>query len=763
MVLTQRVNRGRCDECKRRKKRCVGDGPICEFCAKKGYNCTNHNQLQILHFEGPSKKKKKPIEKLDTSVSNTPSVQPQLYQVSFDQTEPIEPNFIDPQLQDSQLNIQEVMTPRPSKQSLPLPSSNPITQSSLIKIIKDNLPHGTEIIAPDGLDLDKAPQIYLPRQKLEPSNPNSSDPPILHDEIIIKVFSSETVIPKEFSLLDFLLSSTRVNFVDLSTCHLEEPVSFSEIEKLLKVSRSKKTMDILKEKGYLVSSKTSNLRDAPPSPISPDSSTKSLVAFKSKKDVDFTIDLENLRTNFFIQQGSVAEEVETEHQRFSNLPDFIEPEFADELFQRFCAISQETSYSTLDLGSLPNYEEPFETSKEYVRINFLKVCFPLIFGNISVLKCVLIISYYRWKNIDPTNEYLLQKEKFIEELHLGVLEELQHRLTNCFSICCDHSLLCVLLLLSTEVVIGLRGSLWGKLLKLSRDMIVLRGGVPKLLETLTGLCLLKLLSVHLSVGGLFSFDVNEIDNATHSLSLADFFHIIDSHHQLDFFDNLNYYSKLGLNDMKDIMRTYGHITQLYNLSVISYDANNENGQNSLKRYGNYESVSLTNMELVLSDAETLEKDIQQYSTISQLGDNINLPHHHKSQAKFAQKASLLYLYQMVYRQTSFSPKTVLAVKDLVKEVEQLFDELQNLSIEESQRSVIFIMPFFLLGVDLISNHKRNWYKEELERLYLTTKKAPLMTCVELLEKVWEINATGSIHVDWKAIAQKYELDICLCA
>ena len=73
------------------------------------------------------------------------------------------------------------------------------------------------------------------------------------------------------------------------------------------------------------------------------------------------------------------------------------------------------------------------------------------------------------------------------------------------------------------------------------------------------------------------------------------------------------------------------------------------------------------------------------------------------------------------------------------------------------------MPFFLLGVDLISNHKRNWYKEELERLYLTTKKAPLMTCVELLEKVWEINATGSIHVDWKAIAQKYELDICLCA
>jgi len=760
----QEISRGRCDECKRRKKRCVGTGSICDFCQKKGLQCTNHNTVKIFHFETPRNTKRQ-----KTVSSSQQGNEEALFQVEQCNPAPHTSNpsireiqnqipVIDPQLQstaNSQAHLQKH------------PSHDKITPSSLVEMIKANLPHNPETMSQkQGLEFDKAPKLYLPSQKIELSK-SQTQSPILHDEITIKVFSQETVIPKEFSLLDFLLSSTRVNFVDLSTCHLEEPVSFDEIEKFLKVSRSKRTMDTLKEKGYLVSSKMSNLRGAPLSPISPDNSSSSensmQVNYKSLNDVDFKIDLENLKTHFYIQKAAVHDDVANENQKFANLPDSIDPEFADNLFQRFCAYSQESStFQDLDLSSLPSYEEAFETSRDYVKINYLKVCFPLIFGNVTVLKCVLIISYYKWKNTEPNNTKLCQMEDSIKELHLDVLEELQERLSNCFSICCDHSLLCILLLLSTEVVTGLRGPLWKKLLKLIRDMIVLRGGVPKLLETLTGLCLMKLLSIHLSVGGLFSFQTTEITNSAHSLSLADFFNVLDSHHQLDFFDNSNYYSKLGLNDIKGVVRTYGHITQLYNLSVISYDANNQNGDSTLKLYGDYDSVSLTNLELVLNDAETLEKEIQKSFKHPEINQS-NLPYYHKLQVSFAQKTALLYLYQVVYRQNSLSPKTVLAIQILVKEVGLLFDELQNLSFEDCQRSPIFIMPLFLVGVDLISENKRSWYKKELLVLYDATKKASLMTCISLLEEVWRLNVDGSLHIDWRALAESYEMDVCLCA
>lgn len=584
---------------------------------------------------------------------------------------------------------------------------------------------------------------------------------MIDDAIDVKVFSQESVIPQEFSLLDFLLSSTRVDFVDLSTCHLEEPVSFSEIEKFLKVNQTKKTMETLKEKGYLVASKTSNLRETPLSPSTPDSSISETVkpVFKSIEEVNFTIDLENLKSHYFIQQAAVKEEVETEYKKFANLPDFIERSFADELFQKYCSISQEVNYSSnLDLSSIPAFYTT-ETKQEYVKVNFLKVCFPLIFGNVTVLKCILVISFYRWRNLEPTNEYLLKREKYIKDIHLGVLEELQGRLTNCFSICCDHSLLCVILLLSTEIVNGLRTSLWRKLMKLTRDMIVLRGGVPKVSETLTGLCLLKLLTIHLSVGGLFSFDASELDNSANSISLADFYYILDTHHQIDFFDNFNYYSRLGLNDMKEVVRRYGQITQLYNLSTISYAANDRKGPETALSI-NYNSISLKNLELVLAESELIEQTVKDLSKSPY--PNYSTPLH-TTQMIFAQKASLLYLYQLVYKQTSTSPKTILAIQDILKLAMELFEVIQNLSFEEAQGSVIFVMPFFLVGVDLISNRSRKWYTEEMLKIYQSTRKRPLLTCINLLEEVWRLNGGGTVFVNWKDLSQRLGMDICLCA
>lgn len=763
MRLGQDVKRGRCDECKRRKKRCVGDGPVCEFCEKKGLQCLNHDELRIKQFEAPAMKKRKSDSKSPFNYVAAPMATgavfhqevfqpPQPQMVHFEQNDltqyvPTPPQSI-PRKSEEVVQIESPSSPKEK-----------ITPSSLVEMIKANLPFGTELTTPDSLAFDKTPKIYLPQRKLVSSN--SNEPPIIDDEIDVRVFSQESVIPKEFSLLDFLLSSTRVDFVDLSTCHLEEPISFAEIEKFLKVNQTKKTMETLKEKGYLVASKTSNLRETPLSPSTPDSSLGDTVkpVFRSLEEVNFTIDLENLKSHYFIQQSAVKQEVETEYKKFANLPDFIDRSFADELFQKFCTVSQEINYSnSFDLSSIPAFYST-DTKQEYVKVNFLKICFPLIFGNVTVLKCILVISFYRWRNLEPANEYLLKKEKCIRDLHLEVLEELQGRLTNCFSICCDHSLFCVILLLSTEVVNGLRTSLWRKLMKLTRDMIVLRGGVPKVSETLTGLCLLKLLTIHLSVGGLFSFDASELDNSANSISLADFYYIIDTHHQIDFFDNINYYSRLGLNDMKEVVRRYGHITQLYNLSTISYAANDRKGPETALSMS-YNSISLKNLELVLAESESIEQQVKEFSKTPYANFSTHL---NTTQMIFTQKAALLYLYQLVYKQTSTSPKTILAIQDILKLAMDLFETLQNLSFEEAQGSVIFIMPFFLVGVDLISNHSRKWYKEEMLKVFESTRKRPLLTCVNLLEEVWRLNGNGLVYVDWKDLSQKLGMDICLCA
>lgn len=735
------LKRGRCDECKRRKKRCIRDGRVCDFCKKKGLECNNYDALQIVQFEGPQRKK----------VKNNFDMQDKLESEKGLWTSQVSQQFAD--VSGSGISM----------------SYHRITPSALVKLVKENLPkNGNNGMLSEGLSVGFATRIYLPTRKWV-QNSSNTEPPILQDETTIKVFDNETTIPTEFSLQDFLLSSTRVNLVDLATCHLEEPVSFAEIDKFLKATQAKRTMETLKERGYLVASKTSNIRGSPfllspTSPIIKENSATSNIKHTSPDEVDFVIDLENLKSHYYVQKASVTDEiVENENEKFANLPEFIEPAFADELFQRFCAITQETSYtSDLELTSFAVFESTPDIAKDSVKINFLKICLPLIFGNVTVLKCVLIVSYYRWKQIDATNEYLLKRETKIRELHIGVLEDLQERLSNCFSLCCDHSLLAVALLMSAEVIKGLRGPLWRKLLKLTRDLIALRGGVSKLIENLTGLCLLKLLSIHLSIGGLFTFQSSELEDSGESISLIDFFNILDSHPQLDFYDNLNYHSRLGLNDMKDIVRVYGHITQLYNLSAVSYDANNRAmiDDTSMKLYGSYDSVSLTNLELVLNESEMIERHLT-FSLKNQKWDNLLIPVHHKLQSKLALKISLLYIYQSVHRQTSLSPKTVLLVKSLLEDAEQLFGDLCFLSTEESQKSVLFILPLFLLGVDLV--HKRTWYKDELIKLYNLTKKEPLMTCVYLLEKIWELNPFGSTFVDWRMLSQRHCLHICLCA
>lgn len=169
MRLGQDVKRGRCDECKRRKKRCVGDGPVCEFCEKKGLQCLNHDELRIKQFEAPMMKKRRsdsrsPLNNIGASIAggaafhqeNLEAPQPQIIQFEYNDPKQYVPT---PQSipRKSEETIQ-IETPGSPKEK--------ITPSSLVEMIKANLPFGTELTTPDSLAFDKTPKLYLPQRRL---------------------------------------------------------------------------------------------------------------------------------------------------------------------------------------------------------------------------------------------------------------------------------------------------------------------------------------------------------------------------------------------------------------------------------------------------------------------------------------------------------------------------------------------------------------------------------------------------------------------
>lgn len=686
------IKRRRCDECRRRRKRCTGSGSSCELCCQKGLHCNNFG-FQVVEFNGPENKVVKP------------SITPRR-----------------PKITQKPLYIQ---SPRSSPASTSSDSlqvgdqeKKPITSSSLISLIKQNLPESVL-----NINLGIAQPVHLPKVSFDKSNPI----PFLQDSTTIRIFDNEVTIPKGFSLLDFLLSSSRVDFMNFPTCNLEqEGRHFEEIGNLLKLMKTNKAVEALRQDGYSINERSDQF------PIERERS------FKNLGDVEFKIDLERLKTNFFLQRASIDDQ----GSGFANLPDFIDVEFANTLFHNFCAMAQDATKQDASVSD----------GKGYVKVNFLRVCFPLIFGNITVLKSVLIVSYYHWKVRDPQNGLLTSMKPCIKKLYLSVLEELQNRLTNGFSISCDHTILSVILLLSAEVIRGLTGTLWRKLLSLVKDMIVLRGGVSSLVESLTGVCLMKLLSVHLSIGGIFgnqSLTQGLVDG--NQLSFADFVLILETHHQLDFYDNLNFFTGLGLRDIRGIIKLYGHITQFHNLSAVSFNANNFDNDTM-----SYESVSLQNLELVLSEAQSLEKELELSNETYE-----NLPEYYRLQILFSHNASLLYLFQMVYRQSSLAPKTVLVVKNLLNKVHKLFDVLENLDSKTYTNFAVFIFPLFLLGVDIASSTKRKWFSDRLNTLYKLTKKETLKTCINLLGKVWESNPTGTVYVDWTALSKEHGLNVCL--
>lgn len=572
-----------------------------------------------------------------------------------------------------------------------------LTKKDLNRNKIDSKCNYSNIISTNGIE-----NIFIPVRSIN----NTAGSPLLYEYTkLVNVWNHDAIVDGSISLSDFILSGKRVNFVkadafDVKSC---ENVATATINHLITRVRS----SARKDKQFLA-----------------DRTSKVLAS--SLDDIDLEISIPNLKNILFIAEASVSSEIKDSN--FINLPESISGRFSDFLFKHYCTVSYEN--------------QKFDDKK----ISALKVFLPLIFGNITVLKCILVLSFYDLLRINQNSPQLLRKKNEIHAIHVQILSELRERLNYYSSVCCDHSLLCVLLLSTIELVNGARGALWKKLQKLTFSMIALRGGVEKLSSNITGLCLLKLLTMMLSTG--MSIQNLESNNGV-SLSLKDFFYSINDNNDYEFFDNFNYRASLTLNQLKEVTKTYGHISTLQSLISVSLDANKKENALVPKNFIRYDTVSSENLVKVLQDAETLERRLRERNKEI---DSNQLPFCHKLQFTFAFKVSTLYLYQLIYRQTSTSPKTILLVKLLLREAENVFNVFESIQEHELQNMSILILPLFCLGVDLITKDTREWYLDKLCHLLTRTKREMIRTSIQLLQLVWNLNRNGSFFVDWISLS-----------
>lgn len=546
------------------------------------------------------------------------------------------------------------------------------------------------------------PIIFVPVRSIN----NTIGSPLLHEDTkLVNVWNHDSIIDGSISLFDFILSSKRVNFVEAGACDVKG------CESSITTSMHYLPDNILSiaNKGKKISSgKSSN------------------VVSSSLDDIDLEINVANLRNVLFIAEASISTEIE--ENKFVNLPESISGQFSDFLFNHYCVVSCENQKS------------------DDTKVTVLRICLPLIFGNITVLKCILVLSFYDLLRIDENSPQLIEKKCEIHAMHLEILGELKERLNYYSSVCCDHSLLCILLLLTIELVNGARGKLWKKLQKLTLSMVALRGGVEKLASNITGLCLLKLLTMTLATG----MSIQNLENDTgDSLSLKDFFFCINTKNEFEFFDNFNYRPSLTLNGLKDVIEIYGHISTLQSLMSVSIGANKKDNIWASDRVMRYDSVSSANLIKVLQDAEILERRVRMHNKGVD-SDRISL--WHKVQITFAFNVSTLYIYQLIYQQAATSPKTILVVKELLAEVESLFNVFESVQEHEMKDMTIIILPLFCLGVDLISRDIRQWYLDKLRQLLTKTKRKMLRTSIDLLQQVWNLNRNGTLFVDWISLS-----------
>lgn len=664
MFTKQYVNKRRCNECKRRKKKCLISSDSCDYCLQKGLICTFPDN--VLNFNPANGKVIKKRRGSSSVIKfNNPSNDDRLV------------TTIVPDAFSYQFHFLSQCKFFPNDYLYP----------------KIFIPLGNSLIRKNGI------------------------PIVNDDKVSVNVLNKDMIILKDFTPSTYVMSSLRIkNIKEKSNVEKDRKT----IERLANSTLKNKFVQFLQKNNITFSSREHILdKDVIPN-------------IKSLDEINLYVDFKNLRNVFMIEEPAIP--TNSKNKSFKNLPSFMNAELANSLFEYFCSICTD--------------ELPQASGSN---VSMLTVCLPLILGNLTTMKAVLLWSYYHKLHNNTDDNSLIAIMPQMKQLHLNALFELSKRLKYYISVSCDHSIFCVFLFLTIEVINGAKGTLWGKLQNLAQSMISLRGGVRELCQTLTGDCIMKL---------LLNYLCTEVSTEIISLSFSfsDLKYVCDHNNDHEFFDNIISKSALTLANFKNVVQFYFRVSILRGLLSPSLGLDKRSlGGEEISEKINYDIISESNIERIMYESSILEMEIK-YAVFEEL--KVTKLNH--IQIVFASNACVLYLFQAIYRQSSLSPKTILTIKSLKADAENILKKLKNMTECESRHTTVFILPIFCYGVDLVGVHNRSQFINDLNDIYKLTKKEMIKSAIDLLWLVWEKNSEGQVFVDWKAISTSQQINISLC-
>ncbi|RLV84306.1 hypothetical protein JA9_004956 [Meyerozyma sp. JA9] len=476
-------------------------------------------------------------------------------------------------------------------------------------------------------------------------------------------------------------------------------------------------------------------------------STKTAFGIKSTKELSHTIATSKKRINREPRIDFVSDEVPADHSNHDlcdidtgnfvnelfiqvpalksqklHVPNYISLPFASELFNNFClGFPQETCkvfYATCDENSI--------AYRDFTKLS-LKVYISLAFSNRTVFKALLFWSASFFQSKEKSVELSL-----LSKLKNDIIQDMNKRLIYKSSACCDHTIAIVFILFEVEnLKQQVDSKFWLKLTGLAIKILSMRGGVDQLSKTECGFFFTKLF-------GTFFFTRFGFNLLNHEMQL---FNIedIQSIYILPAAANQNSYYKC----MKSICSVVGESLHLYNLKKVAISADDLNESLGYIHY--------QNIETVIKDAKLLLKQLNSIDVPDDDSEIMRIDSHiMRLIAEFSKETTVLLIYQLIYNYSSKTTTTLLQVMKMIPLLRDLFELYHS---NQNSTQVLLILPIFVLGCNLSKESYRRWFIENIERIYLKTKIAKILTVKTLVEKVWTMDDNGNKPVQWPEISE----------
>jgi hypothetical protein len=166
------------------------------------------------------------------------------------------------------------------------------------------------------------------------------------------------------------------------------------------------------------------------------------------------------------------------------------------------------------------------------------------------------------------------------------------------------------------------------------------------------------------------------------------------------------------------------------------------------------SKSFDVVEEVCREAEVLEQRIEHCQTLEPTEEMVvnGTLVYHQMFFSVLKDTARLYIRQCVHMVASVSTKSTMLVSRIIRTIRELFGTVIDSAL---------LFPLFILGVDTVASDARAWVIRALYDLHKRVGSGNILVAIELLQKIWDRNNEGRIHVLWTQVAMEHGLLVSL--